>query len=191
MRATLTAIAILAAVLAVPAHAGANDDAAVEAAKSWYGRMVSKPGPSQTPVAPLAVMVHAEANLKLTACKPFKAARVATAKQLSRFASCVAAVDRYASYPRMLPTSRWVIEPKAVGLTNAFYVGRSANEHRRWQQRITDQTRGTTIVLLSIRPGEGWGPMLDSYFAVGPGGDVQAIWMRVWFSEMEIDSPSL
>jgi hypothetical protein len=187
MRMTVMVLSVFAATMAASAPARADDDAAIEAAKAWYARMVAGPKSAEPlPSTPLSVMVRAEKNVRT--CKPFTSAKLTSAKQLAQFAACMVAIDQRVQY-RVRYAPRWGIEPNTLAITNDLNTARTPKQRERFIQQVDDDAKDATLVRMQLT--EGQVGQMRMYLAVTTEGTVKAVWLNEWLFVMEPDSPSM
>lgn len=186
MRMTAMVIAVFAASMAASTPARADDDAAIEAAKVWYARMVAEKSADPLPATPLSVTVRAEKSVR--PCNPFTSTKLTSAKQLARFAACMVAIERRVQY-RVAHTPRWATEPGPVAITNELDTGRSPKQRERFVQQVAADAKDATLVRMQLT--EGQVGQMRMYLAVTTDGTVKAVWINEWLFVMEPDSPSM
>lgn len=183
----MTVMVVFAAAMAASTPARADDDAAIEAAKAWYARVVTGEKATESlPATPLSVTVRTEKVVG--ACKPFKSAKLTSAKQLARFAACMVAIDQRVQY-RMRHTPRWGIEPGTVAITNELNSGRLPKQRQQFVQQVAADAKDATLVRMQLT--EGQVGQMRMYLAVTTDGTVKAVWVNEWLFEMQPDSPSI
>ena len=159
MKLTLGLVGALVMATATRAHADARGDAAIAAARTWYGGMLAQDG--SVPAPSKSKPVHYLMPGDLASCASVKAGKATSAAVLKKVGACLAAVQKEMADDA--PPHMW-----EVTIIDVVEVGFAKRHHK----NIEAAAKGATLVNAVLE-----GNAADIYMAVAPDGTIRGVWV--------------